>query len=82
MKVRVRTTANVTLAVSRMSCFFLGGPDWLTWVRVDTIGVDGLSVGLPVALRRESAESVDPDRGGYAWHSCGRDARGCAGACE
>jgi len=52
--------------------------DWLTWVRVDPVGVDGLGGGLPVALRREAAEPVDPD-GGYAGH--GR-ARGGAGACR
>lgn len=66
----------------RISCFFHVDLDWLTWVRVNTIGVDGLRGGLPVALRREGTESVDPDRGGYAGHGCGRNARGCAGACK
>ena len=49
---------------------------------MDTIGVDGLRGGLPVALRREGTESVDPDWGGYAGHGCCRDAWGCAGACK
>lgn len=56
--------------------------EWLTWVRMNTIGVDGLRSGLPVALRWEGTESIDPDRGGYAGHGGGRDARRCAGACK
>lgn len=64
-----------------ISCFFDVNVSRLTWVGMDTVGVDGLRGGLPIALRREGTESVDPDRGGYAGHGCGGDARGCAGAC-
>lgn len=56
--------------------------DILTWVRVNTIGVNGLGCGLPIALRWEGTESIDPNRSGYAGHGCGRDAWGCAGACK
>lgn len=55
---------------------------WLTWVRVNTVGVNGLRGGLPIALRREGTESIHTDRGGYAGHGCSRNARGCAGACK
>lgn len=68
--------------MTNISHFFYVNSDWLTWVRMNTIGVDGLRGGLPVALRWEGAESVDPDWGGYAGHGCGRDAWGCAGACK
>lgn len=61
---------------------FYANFDWLTWVRMNTVGVNGLRGGLPIALRREGTESVHTYRGGYARHGCSRDARGCAGACK
>jgi len=57
------------------------GLDWLTWVRMDPIGVDGFRGGLAVALGRQRAEPVHSDGGGYAGHSRGTDARGSTGAC-
>lgn len=54
----------------------------LTWVRMNAIGVDGLRCRLPIGLRWEGTESIDPNRSGYAGHGSGRDAWGCAGACR
>lgn len=71
-----------TVDVTDIYFMFFVNLDWLTWVWVNTIGVDGLRGGLTIALRREGTESIDPDLGGYARHGCSRDAWGCAGACE
>lgn len=77
-----RSIVLTTVDVTDIYFMFFVNLDWLTWVWVNTIGVDGLRGGLTIALRREGTESIDPDLGGYARHGCSRDAWGCAGACE
>lgn len=65
-----------------ISCFFYVNMECLTWVRMNSIGVDGLRCGLAIGLRWEGTESIDPNRGGYAGDGCGRNAWRCAGACK
>lgn len=49
---------------------------------MNAVGINGLRGGLPVTLRWEGAESIDPNRGSYAGHGCSGNARRCAGACK